>query len=60
MQILEQGRGSHFAPAMLDLFADLAKDLHQRFGGGEDEGLREELNGFLLRYFRAAEDMLEQ
>ena len=60
MQILEEGRGSHFDPAMLDLFAGLAKGLHQRYGGREDEGLREELNGFLQRYFSADEDLLQQ
>lgn len=53
MSILEQGRGSHFDPVMLDLFASLAQDLYQRYGGREDEGLQEELNQSVQRYFAA-------
>jgi len=53
MQILEQGRGTHFDPAMLDLFASLADDLYERYGGREDEQLHEELNRFVQLYFSA-------
>jgi len=58
MQILEQGRGTHFDPALLDLFARLAKDLHARYGGREDEALREELGQFVERYFTAGMETL--
>jgi len=58
MQILEQGRGTHFDPVLLDLFAGLAKDLHARYGGREDEGLRQELNQFVQRYFTAGLETL--
>jgi len=53
MQILEQGRGTHFDPTLLDLFATLAEDLYQRYGGREDEQLPQELNQIVQRYFAA-------
>ena len=58
MQIIEQGRGTHFDPSLLDIFAALAKDLHARYGGREDEQLREELTEFVRRYFTAGLDTL--
>jgi HD-GYP domain-containing protein (c-di-GMP phosphodiesterase class II) len=58
MHILEKGRGTHFDPALLDLFASLARDLHARYGGREDAGLRVELNAFVQRYFTAGLDSL--
>lgn len=53
MQILEKGRGTHFDPSMLDLFANLADDLYGRYGGREDEHLKDELNHFVQLYFAA-------
>jgi HD-GYP domain-containing protein (c-di-GMP phosphodiesterase class II) len=53
MQILEQGRGTHFDPRLLDLFATLAEDLYQRYGGREDEQLPQELKQIVQRYFAA-------
>ena len=53
MQILEQGRGTHFDPRLLDLFANLAEDLYQRYGGREDEQLPQELKQIVQRYFAA-------
>jgi putative nucleotidyltransferase with HDIG domain len=53
MQILEQGRGMHFDPRLLDLFATLAEDLYQRYGGREDEQLPQELKQIVQRYFAA-------
>ena len=58
MQILEKGRGTHFDPALLDLFASMARDLHTRYGGREDEALRVELQQFVQRYFTAGLDTL--
>ena len=58
MQIIEQGRGTHFDPALLDVFAGLAKDLHARYGGREDKQLREELTEFVRRYFTAGLDTM--
>jgi putative nucleotidyltransferase with HDIG domain len=53
MQILEQSRGTHFDPRLLDLFATLAEDLYQRYGGREDEQLQQELKQIVQRYFAA-------
>jgi len=53
MQILEDSRGTHFDPALLDLFASLAADLYRRYGGREDEKLHEELTQLVQRYFTA-------
>ena len=58
MQILEQGRNTHFDPRMLDLFATVAEDLYQRYGGREDEGLQQELDQIVRRYFAAGLDSL--
>ena len=58
MQILETSRGTHFDPALLDLFASLADDLYQRYGGREDEQLHEELNQLVQQYFTAGLDTL--
>jgi len=58
MQILDEGRGTHFDPGMLDLFANHARTLYERYGGREDEGLHEELNEFVRRYFAVDLDML--
>jgi HD-GYP domain-containing protein (c-di-GMP phosphodiesterase class II) len=57
-QILQQGRGMHFDPVLVDLFASLAKDLHARYGGREDPGLRMELNQLVQRYFKSGLDTL--
>ena len=57
LQMLQQGRGVHFDPELLDLFATLAKDLHMRYGGREDPGLRIELSQFVQRYFTAGAGM---
>jgi HD-GYP domain-containing protein (c-di-GMP phosphodiesterase class II) len=57
-QMLREGRGVHFDPDLLDLFASLAKDLHVRYGGREDPGLRVELNQLVQRYFTAGLDTL--
>jgi len=58
MQILDEGRGTHFDPAVLDLFMDHARMLYERYGGREDEGLHAELNDFVHRYFAVDLDML--
>lgn len=52
--IMAAGRGSHFDPALLDLFFSMAEGLHGEFGGREDEGLRHALAVDTLRYFATA------
>jgi len=58
MLILRKGRGTHFDPALLDIFAGLAGDLHARYASREDPGLRAELNRIVQRYFTAGLDTL--
>ena len=53
MSILEQGRGEHFDPQLLDLFEGIARELYDRFGGKDGDEAREELRRITDRYFRA-------
>jgi HD-GYP domain-containing protein (c-di-GMP phosphodiesterase class II) len=43
MEILEQGRGQHFDPDILDAFQKIARDLYGRYVGREGDDLRQEL-----------------
>lgn len=52
--IMAAGRGSHFDPALLDLFFSMAGDLYGEFGGREDEGLVNTLRLRTLHYFEEA------
>ena len=58
MVILEQDRGSHFDPQLLDRFHAIAKTLYERYAGREDEGLHEELAAVTAEYFSAAPESL--
>jgi len=58
MEIMEEGRGSHFDPFLLDAFISVAKPLYDRFGGKE-EIFREELGEIITKYFREGMDCLE-
>ena len=58
MEIMEEGRGSHFDPNVLDVFSRIAKPLYDRFGGKE-EIFREELGEIITKYFREGMDSLE-
>lgn len=51
LALLEQGRGGHFDPEMLDAFARIAPDLHARIATSPDEALKAELQGLFQRYF---------
>jgi HD-GYP domain-containing protein (c-di-GMP phosphodiesterase class II) len=59
MDILEQGRGTHFDPALLDRFAGIAPQLHAEYGGRDDARLREELRGIVRHFFVGGLDTLE-
>lgn len=59
MQILEEGRGTHFDPRLLDGFAEIAEGLHARYCGREDAGLREDLREIVRRYFSGGLGTLE-
>ncbi len=51
MALLDQGRGGHFDPDMLDAFARIAPALHARIAGSPDEALKDELQELFRRYF---------
>jgi HD-GYP domain-containing protein (c-di-GMP phosphodiesterase class II) len=53
MAILEKGRGSHFDPAVLDLFSRMARELHGRLAGEEGETPRAEVAALMDRWFRS-------
>ncbi len=58
MEIMEEGRGTHFDPLLLDAFRRIAKPLYDRFGGKE-EIFREELGEIIIKYFHEGMDGLE-
>ncbi|MCP3981954.1 MAG: HD domain-containing protein [bacterium] len=54
MAILEQGRGSHFDPELLDAFGTIARGLHGRFAGVDGPELQVELESLIRRYFHSS------
>jgi HD-GYP domain-containing protein (c-di-GMP phosphodiesterase class II) len=59
MQILQSGRGSHFDPALLDAFGDIARDLYDTYSNTDDNKSRERLELMTEEYFkRNAADLL--
>ena len=59
MQILDGGRGSHFDPALLDAFGDIARDLYDTYSGTDDNKSKERLELMTEEYFkRNAADLL--
>jgi HD-GYP domain-containing protein (c-di-GMP phosphodiesterase class II) len=58
MRILDEGRGRHFDPKILDRFALIAGELHAEYCGREDDGLREALNAVVKRYFNDGTETL--
>ncbi len=52
MAIVEKGRGSHFDPQVLDLFAGMAKELHLRFACDEGQAAHAEVKALQERHFR--------
>ena len=53
MEILEQGRGSHFDPDLLDAFRDIAADLFAEYGGQDDDRAKRRLESLGQKYFRS-------
>ena len=43
MDLLEQDRGNHFDPAVLDAFGKIARTLFDRYSGHEGTDLKDEL-----------------
>lgn len=58
LQILEEGRGSHFDPKILDIFNPLTVEFYNTIAGREDEGLQQELEVAASRYFAAGLETL--
>jgi HD-GYP domain-containing protein (c-di-GMP phosphodiesterase class II) len=52
MGVLEQGRGTHFDPRVLDAFAGIAPALYQEFANRDDAHPREVLAAIVARYFK--------
>ena len=51
MEILNQGRGTHFDPALLDSFNDIAQSLYVQFAEGANEVLFKKMESIILKYF---------
>ncbi len=58
MEILEQGKGSHFDPELLDKFRQIARNLYDEFSGREDDRLKQQLHELTGRYFQSGIDTL--
>ena len=57
MQILHEGRGTHFDPRLLDSFTEIAEGLYGHLAGRDDPGLRQEVDAAIERYFSVDLDM---
>jgi len=53
MEVLSEGRGSHFDPLLIDVFAGIAGSLYGEVGGADDERLESSLDEIIDRYFPA-------
>jgi len=51
MEIIRAGRGNHFDPVYVDAFESISKSIYENYAGREDEGLAEELNSIIKKYF---------
>lgn len=51
MEIIRAGRGNHFDPVYVDAFEPISKSIYENYAGREDEGLAEELDSIIKKYF---------
>ncbi|MBF0345901.1 MAG: HD domain-containing protein, partial [Nitrospirae bacterium] len=51
IDILKQGRGSHFDPDILDVFLTISNDLYEYISKGSDTVLISTLDRFIKKYF---------
>lgn len=51
MEIIHEGSGSHFDPALVEAFGKIAEQLYDRYCSRPDELAREELDVIVRRYF---------
>lgn len=52
IEILENGRNTHFDPDLLDAFNIIARDLYDEFGGQDGDKPRQRLESISRRYFK--------
>ena len=52
MSILEEGKGSHFDPEVVQAFRQIALTLFETYGRGDDERARRDLENIVDEYFR--------
>ncbi len=52
MQILNDGRGSHFDPTLLDAFSAIARDLYDTYSGADDQKSKDRLELMTEEYFK--------
>jgi len=53
MAILQDGRGGHFDPDYIDVFASISRALYDTYAGREDDTLKSELDAIIKKYFYA-------
>ena len=58
MDILEQDRGKHFDPKVLDAFGKNARELYDRYAGHEGADLKDELAAVVSKYYSAGMETL--
>jgi len=58
MEILEEGRGTHFDPKILDVFTTIARDLYDQYAGHDGNNLRQDLAAVVEKYFYAGMEPL--
>jgi len=54
IEILQEGRGTHFDPALVDMFISIAQPLYDLLSGKDDNIPQEELGGIIEEYFTKA------
>jgi HD-GYP domain-containing protein (c-di-GMP phosphodiesterase class II) len=54
MAIIEEDKGTHFDPGLVDAFARIAPDLYKAFSGREDQALKDQMKAIRDKYY--AED----
>jgi HD-GYP domain-containing protein (c-di-GMP phosphodiesterase class II) len=58
MKIIEENRGNHFDPGLIDSFTLIAKSLYDDFAGCNDDKLKKEVEAITQRYFSGDIDTL--
>ncbi len=58
MDILEQSKGTHFDPELVDKFKNIARNLYDEFSGRDDERLKDQLHKLTIHYFHSGIETL--